>query len=184
MNDLIKSIALAAKQPLKNVSDNGAKRIETFDIECSILEDYNDMDIRNSEKFNSLFVDLQKFHGPCLYYFTVTSDQSADEIVEAIKNYSSAENSKSIPAIKSNYSRSKILYVGKVKRAFWGRIIQHLGYYNVNRTQGLQLFYWAQKLNLSLKLTVLEFEPAMENLMEVVESGLAKHLQPILGKHR
>ena len=86
--------------------------------------------------------------------------------------------------MKKSINDSRILYVGKVKRHFWGRLIQHLGYYKVNRTQGLQLYYWAKELNLNLKVTVIEFEPEMIDLMEVLESALAKKLKPILGKHK
>lgn len=119
-----------------------------------------------------------------MYYFEITSDNLTSDVINRVKEYSISENSKSIPAIKSTIVESKILYIGKVKRHFWGRFIQHLGYYKVNRTQGLQLFYWAKELNLNLKLTVFEFESEMINLMEVLENDLAKHLKPILGKHK
>jgi hypothetical protein len=184
MNELIKDIAKSALNPLKKVSEVGATKISEFDIECGSLEDYNNCDIRKSPWFETLFIELQKFQGPCLYFFTITSKQSATQIVERIRAYSSTENSKSIPAIKKQFSQSNILYVGKVKRDFYGRVIQHLGYYKVNQTQGLQLFYWAQDLNLCIKLTVLEFDTEMMNLMEVLENGLAKELKPILGKHK
>jgi hypothetical protein len=59
-----------------------------------------------------------------------------------------------------------------------------LGYYKVQRTQGLQLYYWTKELNLNLKLVVFEFEGEMINLMEVLENDLAKHIKPILGKHK
>ena len=151
-----------------NVSKNGVKNKKEFHINCNELEDYNTIDIRDSEKYKVLFDEIKEFVGPCLYYFEITSGNLSTEIVDKIKEYSTTENSKSIPAIKKTISESKILYVGKVKRLFWGRLIQHLGYYKVNRTQGLQLFYWTKTLNLNLKLTVFEFEPEMINLMEEI----------------
>ncbi|MDX6183209.1 hypothetical protein SGQ44_17755 [Flavobacterium sp. Fl-77] len=184
MEEIIKEISGNAVIPLLNVSKNGPKRMEVFHINCCELEDYNDIDIRDSEKYRSMFTELKEMTGPCLYYFEITSDNLTSEIISKIKDYSSTENSKSIPAIKSKIQESKILYVGKVKRHFWGRLIQHLGYYKVDRTQGLQLFHWSKELNLNMKLTVLEFEPEMINLMEVLENELAKQLKPILGKHK
>ncbi|MFA9188215.1 hypothetical protein AAGV33_09260 [Flavobacterium sp. FBOR7N2.3] len=184
MEKIIKEISGNAIIPLQNVSKNGVKRTKEFYINCCELEDYNHIDITNSDKHGKMFIELKEFVGPCLYYFEITSDNLSSEIVSRIRKYSISENSKSIPAIKSKIVESKILYVGKVKRHFWGRLIQHLGYYKVNRTQGLQLFYWAKELNLNLKLTVFEFDADMINLMEVLENDLAKHLKPILGKHK
>jgi len=184
MENTIKEISRNAVIPLQNVSKNGVKRIKEFNINCCDLEDYNHIDITNSDKYEKMFTELKELVGPCLYYFEITSENLTSEIIDKIKQYSTSENSKSIPAIKSKIIESKILYVGKVKRHFWGRLIQHLGYYKVNRTQGLQLFYWTKELNLNLKLTVFEFEPEMINLMEVLENDLAKHLNPILGKHK
>lgn len=180
----IKEISGNAVIPLLNVSKKGAKRKKEFYINCSELEDYNHIDITDSEKHKLMFSELKEMNGPCLYYFEITSNNLTAEIIKKIKEYSSTENSKSIPAIKSTIPESKFLYVGKVKRHFWGRLIQHLGYYKVNRTQGLQLYYWAKELNLNIKLTVLEFEPEMINLVEVLENDLAKYLKPILGKHK
>lgn len=184
MENTIKEISRNAVISLQNVSKNGVKRRKEFNINCCDLEDYNHIDITNSDKYEKMFAELKELVGPCLYYFEITSENLTSEIIEKIKQYSISENSKSIPAIKSKIIESKILYVGKVKRHFWGRLIQHLGYYKVNRTQGLQLFYWTKELNLNLKLTVFEFEPEMINLMEVLENDLAKHLKPILGKHK
>lgn len=184
MEEIIKEISRNAISPFQNIAENGVKNTKEFILNCEELEDFNFIDITLSEKYNGMFSELKNLSGPCLYYFEILSENSSSEIVEKIREYSTTENSKSIPAIKKSIPESKILYVGKVKRHFWGRLIQHLGYYKVNRTQGLQLYYWTKELNLNLKLVVYEFEPEMINLMEVLESDLAKHLKPILGKHK
>ncbi|MDA6072044.1 hypothetical protein NJT12_20675 [Flavobacterium sp. AC] len=184
MENTIKEISRNAVVPLLNVSNNGPSQKMEFEINCSELEDYNHVDIRESEKHKELYKELKKLEGPCLYFFEITSQNLTSEIISKIKEYSATENSKAIPAIKKNVPESKVLYVGKVKRHFWGRLIQHLGFYKVNRTQGLQLFYWTKELGLNIKVTVFEFEPEMINLMEVLENQLAKELKPILGKHR
>ncbi|HFG0578713.1 hypothetical protein LIS90_12300 [Flavobacterium psychrophilum] len=180
----IKEISKKIVIPLQNVSINGPKKKKEFLINCTELEDFNFIDITDSEKHKLMFSELKELTGPCLYYFEVTSTNLPNEIINKIREYSNTENSKSIPAIKSKPPESKILYVGKVKRHFWGRLIQHLGYYKVQRTQGLQLFYWAKEIDLNIKLIVYEFENEMIELMEVLENDLAKHLKPILGKHK
>lgn len=184
MEEVIKEISRNAILPLQNILEEGSKNTKEFYLNCNELEDFNHIDIRYSEKYKSMFSDLKVLDGPCLYYFEILSENLPLEIISKIKEYSLSENSKSIPAIKKTIPDSKILYVGKVKRHFWGRLIQHLGYYKVVRTQGLQLYYWTKQLNLNLKLVVYEFEPEMVNLMEVLENGLAKHLKPIIGKHK
>lgn len=184
MNNQIKEIAKNAMFPLQNVSKNGAKNIKEFHFSCSELEDFNHIDITKSEKYSKIFDEMKEMVDPCAYYFEIQTNHLTEEIIASIRKYSESENSKSIPAIKKTIPESKILYVGKVKRHFFGRFIQHLGFYKVNKTQGLQLFYWAKELGIDLKLTVMEFEPEMINLMEVVENDLAKQLKPILGKHK
>ena len=85
---------------------------------------------------------------------------------------------------KSIDTTSKVLYVGKVKRHLMGRVIQHLGFYKVERTQGLQLFHWAPKQDLQLKLTVYEFGADMIDLVPLLENATAHQLKPLIGKHR
>lgn len=184
INDSIKEISKNAQKPLLYVSEIGAKNIKEFTFDCATLEDYSFIPIHESEKFKPIFDDLRKMSGPCLYCFEVISNQTTDEIISNIKAYSLRENPRSTPAIKTQIPDSRFLYVGKVKRHMWGRVIQHLGFFKTAGTQGLQLFYWAQQLELCLKLTVLEFEPDMSELMGVLENDLARRLKPILGKHK
>ena len=75
-------------------------------------------------------------------------------------------------------------YIGKVKKSVWGRMIQHLGFYKVQRTQGLQLFYWTKGLNLKLKVHLYEFEQDMADMISIFEIELAKLNRPIVGKHK
>lgn len=87
--------------------------------------------------------------------------------------------------MKKRYDEySKCLYVGKVKKTVWGRVIQHLGFYKVAKTQGLQLFEWARDLDLKLKMHVYEFEEDMCDLVSIMELELARKKKPIIGKHR
>lgn len=183
-NNLIKEVSQKCVQSFIHVSKNGAKNIRDFYIDCELLEDYNNVNITKSKQYEELFNDLCKLSGPCLYFFTIISEHSTLDLVNDIVEYSKSENAKSTPAIKKNIPESKILYVGKVKRYFWGRVIQHLGFYGTPRTQGLQLYYWTRNNKLKLKLTVLEFESDMSDLLPILEIELAKQLKPIVGKHR
>jgi hypothetical protein len=47
------------------------------------------------------------------------------------------------------------------KNDTWGRLIQHLGYYKVNRTQGFINCFIGKELNLNFKLISFEFEAEM-----------------------
>lgn len=184
LSTAIKEIATTALKSIQHISINGYKQPKEFPICCSTLKDYNDYDIRESNEHKNLFEDLKKITGPVLYFFEIVSDITSKEIVDSILSYRKTANSKAIPAIKKKYSGTKILYVGKVEKNFWGRVIQHLGFYKVRGTQGLQLFYWAKQLNLELKLTAIEFEKDAADLMPIFEKKLAGKLKPILGKHK
>ncbi|WP_332022081.1 hypothetical protein [Kaistella sp.] len=174
----IKEVCKKLSQPLEFVSKYGIKSINNFEINCSDLEDYNFIDIRKEEKFSDLFSRLVKIKGPCLYFFEIKSNHSKEEIISKISEYSVSENSKTIPAIKTKVEESRFLYVGKVKKLVWGRLIQHLGFYKVSRTQGLQLYYWAKEVNLDLNFTVIEFENDM------MELSFVPDIAPILGYSR
>lgn len=184
LTNTIKQIGKKTAASLYNVSENGAKQIKEFKFDFTDLDDYNSIDITQSEKFKSLFDDIKQITGPAIYIFEILSDHSPSIIVSALNAYSATEDAKAVPAIKKNISESKILYIGKVKRNMWGRLVQHLGFYPIRLTQGLQFFYWAKGISLSAKLTILEFEPEMANLMGVIEGELAAQLKPILGKHK
>jgi hypothetical protein len=170
---------------LEHIRVNGVKKELSFTINCNDLDDFNNVDVRQSEKFKAIFDQLENACGPTLYWFEIVSDTDTKAVVEALNNYKTSPNSKATPAFKKtiNYD-SKILYVGKVKGAFWGRLIQHLGYYKVDATQGLQLFYWTKELSLDLKINILEFDNNMADIMPVVEYAFAKRLQPLVGKHK
>lgn len=184
MIDLIKEIASQEILPFEKIKKNGYFQIKEFEIDCSNLDDYNQIDPREVGPFVPMFKEIMEMKGPVLYFFEVLSDTSPIEIVENIRSFSNGPNSKSTPAIKKSIPNSKILYVGKVKKKFWGRVIQHLGFYKVRGTQGLQLYYWAKPLNLNLKLTAIEFESDASEIIAIMENKIARELNPILGKHK
>jgi hypothetical protein len=170
---------------LDHIRLNGVRKELSFTISCGDLDDFNFVDIRKSEKFESIFKQLQELSGPTLYWFEIISDTDTKQVVESLKNYKTSKDAKATPALKAkiNYD-SKVLYVGKVKGTFWGRLIQHLGFFKVNGTQGLQLFYWAKDLSLNLKINIFVFDNNMADIMPIVEYTFAKRLQPLVGKHQ
>ena len=170
---------------LENVQTKGVKKELSFSINCNDLDDFNYVDIRQSEKFKLIFDQLKDASGPTLYWFEIISDTDTKKVIETLKAYKVSENPKATPALKTkiNYS-SKTLYVGKVKGSFWGRLIQHLGFFKVHATQGLQLFYWTKDMSLELKVNILEFDNNMADIMPVIEYAFAKRLQPLVGKHK
>ncbi|WP_192820959.1 hypothetical protein [Rufibacter sp. LB8] len=183
--DRIKEICGQAAEPLIEVSRNGIKSYQTFEVDCKDLEDYNHIDIRDSEKFKETFSQLKKVTGPVLYWFEIISDIDNQAIIAELTKYINLGDYKSVPALKKTLNfDTRALYVGKVKTQFWGRLIQHLGYYKVKATQGLQLYYWAKNLPIKFKIHVYEFEKNMADLMPIVENALAKELKPLIGKHK
>lgn len=162
--------------------------IKTFEIDCTQLKEFLKEDIRFSEEFKDLFVNLMPIKVPCLYWYRIISDNTSTEIIHSFKKYRDFENrDRSVPALNSENSidhASRILYVGKVKNGVYGRVIQHLGCFSSARTQGMQLYYWAKEIGLKLELNVLEFDTKMADILPIVEYAIAKKLHPLIGKHK
>jgi hypothetical protein len=185
LNNQIKEICGNAYRPLEKVHKNGFKKHYEFEIDLSSLRDFSNEDIRYSVEHSEKFDKLKSMTGPVVYWFEFVSEVDSYALVELFKEYKDKPGRKAIPALKVQPSHgTTVLYVGKVKTQFWGRVIQHLGFYKVQGTQGLQLYHWARPLGLKLKVHALEFEPEMENLMPIIENGVAAELKPLLGKHR
>lgn len=171
---------------LEHIRANGTKKEHSFTINCTDLEDYNYIDIRQASKFKTIFEELAIVTGPTLYWIEILPGSiNNQEIVKALQSYKESIGAKNTPALKSNINyNSNILYVGKVKGVFWGRLIQHLGYFKVDGTQGLQLFYWAKALGLCLKFNIIEFDTNMADTISIIEYAFAKKLEPLIGKHK
>ena len=184
MTEEIKNMASGLISHLQSVKNYGAKEYFQHDFDCSFFQDWNLTDIRDSEEHKIVFQKLGAISGPVVYWFEILSPTSNEDIRKCISGYKYSEGAKSVPALKKKYFKdSKALYVGKVKRNFWGRVIQHLGYYHVKRTQGLQLYHWAKKLGLKVRLHAYEFEPEMDDLVSLFELQFSRILKPITGKH-
>lgn len=167
---------------LEDLRKNGARKKLTYDFSCEDLKDDPNYDIK--ESFKELFKEIDGMKGPVLYWYEVVSDHSDDAILNALQEYGQVEDHKAIPAFYKKHNKpTKVLYVGKCKSHFSTRVIQHLGYFNSKKTQGLQLRCWANKLGLRLRLHAMEFDNNMADIMLIVESYFARKLNPLVGKH-
>lgn len=183
MNNILSNFIDETCKSLENLRKNDVIREFEYDFKCKDLEDYLNFDITNSNQFKQLFINLKEIKGPVLYWYEIISEHTNDEIINALKVYSQT-NQRATPVFYQNYSRdTRVLYVGKCKESFWGRVIQHLGYYKTHTTQGLQLYHWAKDLCLDVRLHALEFDTDMKEIMPIVESFFAKSLTPLVGKH-
>lgn len=185
MNENLKTFTEQTIKSLEYINVNGAVEY-CFDLDCSDLDDYNKVKINVLEysKTKPFYDRLKKITGPVLYWFEIKSDIDSDLVVNALKKFAKENHNRTTPFVKEKINLgSKILYVGKVKRSFYGRVMQHLGYHKAAKTQGLQLYYWGKPLSLRLKLHAIEFKVDMVDIMPAVEQYFAKTLNPLVGKH-
>lgn len=157
-------------------------------------ENHNKKSIRHHEKFIDLFNNLDLKKNSCLYWFELAEEKCCAELIDKLdmRRDLLKQNLRMVP-VKNKNSNSKYLYVG-IRRGGWtqkwklsnisGRIIQHLGYYRVGITQGLQLAHWANDSDFEINLRVIEFEPGFPNsYLEALEKIIAHKLMPLCGKH-
>ena len=157
-----------------------------YEIECNKLKsDYLEINITDSLDFRELFDELKKYEDyPAIYIFKINPEIERDVILKTIKDFDSSTEL-NFPALNNFKENHGVLYVGKVKKSAWGRLIQHLGYHQNRKSHGLQLDSWAKesKLQLDIKFQVVFFEKCMSDYLEILEKELAATYQPILGKH-
>ena len=180
--DAIRHECEQAAMPLLRVAKTGVKAVHHFHFNIGGMREYLSEDIRKSEEYRSEFERLAAVRGPVVYVFEICPPSSPSAVLAAARAYAGP---RAVPAHRSNIDdASPVLYVGKVKKALWGRVIQHLGFSRTAATQGLQLYHWTRGMELELQLTAFEFEDDMGDLLPLVERALAKQLSPLLGKHQ
>jgi len=165
----------------------GFKKSFSFEIDCNKLNsDYaSKINITKEGDFVSIFKTLQDYQDlPAIYIFGINSEVDYDVIIKEIENANN-DNTLKFPANNKNNQNNGVLYVGKVKSCAWGRLIQHLGYHQNKKSHGLQIDYWAKRVNMPLNLTytVMFFDKKMSDYLETLEIAIAKELAPIIGKH-
>jgi hypothetical protein len=187
MEEIITNCLIEASKILK-VQAKNLPEVKKFEIDCSLLKEFLTENICKSNEFKDLFAELIKITGPCVYWYKIISESTGYQIIDTFEAYKNDKSrARAIPALKTRKKitfDSEYLYIGKVKRDFYGRVIQHLGCFTVPQTQGLQLYYWAKKIGLKLELNVLEFDNKMADILPIVEFAVAKELHPLIGKHK
>ena len=171
----------AASQP-------NAITCKTYRIPLDELrEEYTFINIRESADPNvkEIFGELcQQIHcGPALYTLELDTTLSTQVIVQTLEKYR-ATKARAVSAIKkAPNTNANILYVGKVQKKFWERLVVHLGFATNRLTSGLQLFHWLRGTNSSLIINLYVFPSGMEGLMSAVETQVAQSIKPLIGKH-
>jgi len=180
--DAVRQECRQAAGPLLRVEKAGVKAVHHFRFDIDGMRDYQTEDIRKSVEHRADFERLAAVRGPVVYVFEICQPSSPDAVLAAAKAYTGL---RAVPARRRSIDdTSPVLYVGKVKKALWGRVIQHLGFARTSGTQGLQLYHWARGMALELQLTAFEFEDDMADLLPLVEKAVARRLKPLLGKHQ
>ena len=135
---------------------------------------------------------LKDIKKPVLYWFELMSSKNNKAIREKYIGYREPLKKdfkspyyRNTSSYKSKYdSNSKILYVGKVEKGFWGRLVTHLGYNQSIKTAGMQLNHWYNPtLFGNIKLNYIEFDEDMKHLIIILEKKLANHLKPLIGRY-
>ena len=158
----------------------------------------------SDNRLSHLFTSLNTVRNHCLYWFELDSIKKAIELNSLLNSYrfkkDKIPNYKTVPATNSNQN-SNVLYVGirqgggskdkKDKEGnvilgltnIVGRINQHLGYYHVASTQGLQLYEYAKGLDFNITIKVIEFVGLETKYLNIIEKLVAKELKPLSGRH-
>lgn len=170
------------------VSLSNNKKIKSLTIDALFFDGfYLNNDIRKSEQLKDKFDELKQIKNPVLYWFEIDKTKiTAEGIRNLYIEHLSKKSNRAISSYKKDFDKnSNTLYVGKVKKGFWGRFITHLGYHKSSQTAGLQLYHWykIQEGLPPLKLNYIVYEKEMEDLISVLELDLARELKPILGRY-
>jgi hypothetical protein len=190
MNTIVSNCSEEILKSLSNINDN-IKQI-SFSFNTSELIEFAG---KGCEKqcpvWQRLGYKFKEHNSPLLYWFEIKSAFDIDALLSHLNDFKINQNKSDIvfratPALKSKIENkdSKILYVGccrttkLINRLFW-----HFGYYNVGRTQGLQLCHWTRDFSLDIDINVITFPQEVDTLIEVYEKYFAKCLNPIIGKH-
>ena len=164
-----------------------------FEIDCLRIPSVVEFEFKKRKLgyLNELFTTLDCLTSHCLYWFELEYEDLSKQIdldFRAYKSKYKKGHDRNVPALNKVKS-SKVLYLG-VRRGgvrksdgftnIAARIFQHLGYYSIGSTQGLQLVHWFDK---KLELHIIEFPDVAKNYLNILEKLFAMEFQPLIGKH-
>jgi hypothetical protein len=188
--ELINECSIGIKNSLELLSSS--LKTTTFNFNTSELTPFTVKGCeRESPAWDRLGREFEKIPSPVLYWFEILSDIDPSEIYQLISTFKNNQipgaTFRAVPALRPAHllSDSKILYVGCCQSTtFVSRMFWHFGYYNVGRTQGLQLCHWSQPFNMNIQINVISFPQGAKHLIYVYENYMAVKMNPITGKHR
>lgn len=188
--NLVKSISTNNAFHLLEIANNDKYTFESFTLKANEINKrlWLEENILESLEYGPLLNNLALIKDfPVLYIAEITDAVPHMDIVAAIHDFINKKTDRAFPAFSDkriNNEHSKVLYVGKVKRDFYGRIIQHMGYHRSAHTQGLQLSHWIPAIQLDVTFKYVVLKPEIGDFLSSIEYALANELKPILGKHK
>lgn len=190
MKEILNEFIVSSVQKLQDaqlaLNSSQVKTIEIGD------EYFNEKFIADEDvtQLNEEFRFLRNQNKPTLYWFELINNINNVELRKQYEKYREHTKNGSIKYRNtSSYKTkpdftSKILYVGKVEKAFWGRLVTHLGYNISEKTAGMQLYHWYHpSIHGNIKLNYIEFDNDMKHLILILEKQLAKKMKPLIGRY-
>ncbi|MBU2973278.1 hypothetical protein [Zobellia sp. B3R18] len=172
-----------------------------FTFNAKDLEEYKEgaQEAYERKEFVNLFEKLELMKNHCLYWFEIEDVQQRAKLLGLLNDYRENKKYKGFRTVPAKalkaYSGStgNIIYLGiragkgeKTKKKHSNiaeRINQHLGYYNTNATQGLQLSSYASGYDINIILKVFEFKNLGDDYLKLIEKSVARHFKPHCGRH-
>ncbi|MDI9311916.1 MAG: hypothetical protein QM535_17015 [Limnohabitans sp.] len=175
-------------------------KIDQSDIKSIVInetffnEDYRQrVNITTCAEHSVTFQELLKINQPVIYWFEFDKNKVSKETLrnkyvayrEPMKYDFKNENYRNTSSYKKDIKDSDFtLYVGKVKKGFWGRLVTHLGYNKTEKTAGMQLFHWFNPKEYGdITLHYIKLDTSMQNLVSILEYEMAQRKKPIIGKY-
>lgn len=177
----------------ESIGKHIAKEADSFTFNTSDLPHHKGFktEIVLDSKFTPLFKLLARVDTNAVYWFEADSNLEANKLVAEFERIRDGLHKRRTLPPKNKNENSPVLYVGKrqggKKKDGWthisGRMVQHLGYYPVGSTQGLQLIHWAKNLKVKITIRVYQFEGVSNGNLKAIENILSDSLKPLLGRH-
>jgi hypothetical protein len=166
-----------------SITQETFKNRYSFTIDCEHLPNISEVESYFSEPaFDTFFKAIRKINEPTIYWFTIHSHHDSKQIYDRVSTAKKTVKRK-FPAQMEYSGTSKVLYVGKVNSDLFSRMITHFGYDERPDRQGLQLYYWARKMGVKLKLNCVVLKKELKDFIYFYEAQLSQELKPLIGKY-
>lgn len=182
--EFLKEVSANTINVLSRFKETGRKGDFSFEFDCATSADYLHINILETGEFVEMFNRLKNIVGPVIYWIDIVSDTSTQEIIKAANSYKE-KKLRHVPAMKKRIDyESRVLYVGKVEKDIFVRVLTHMGFHKSAKTQGLQMFHWGKDIALKVKFNLIHLDFGCEPVLAVWEKSLAGRVKPVIGKHK